>query len=143
MRELDTLERKALYGDMGVLGILTVVGFATHQTLGDFGRMAVTMVTALVAWGIVAPTTGIYRREIITDPNALWRVPWAWLVAAPLATFLRGLILNKDIPPVFVLVVFLTNGVALVLWRLYVGWSEARSQSRVDTPVSSSTSRPS
>ena len=133
MKDLDDLERKAVVGDVAVLLALTVVGFATHRTLGAFGRMTVTIVTALAAWAAVAPFLGLYTREVIKDPNAIWRVAWAWILAAPLATFLRGLILGLDVPPVFVVVVILTNGFALVAWRLYLGWSTARAQSSVST----------
>lgn len=128
MRSLQPIPRRALIGDVVVLALMTVAGFATHLTLKDFGRMTLTAVTALAAWAAVAWFMGVYRSDVIVDPRATWRVAWAWLVAAPLATFLRGAVLARDIPPVFVMVVILTNGFALVAWRIYLGWSLARNQ---------------
>lgn len=127
MNDLSPMQRRALVGDVTVLVLMTVAGFATHLTLGDVGRMLITGLTALVAWGAVAWFVGVYRAEVIRDPRAVWRVAWAWVVAAPLATFLRGALLARDIPPVFVIVVILTNGFALLAWRIYLGWSLARS----------------
>jgi hypothetical protein len=89
--------------------------------------MVVTGLAALVAWAAVAGPMGVYRSDLIADPHAIWRVAWAWLIAAPMATFLRGAALSRDIPPTFVVVMILTNGFALVIWRVYLGWSLARS----------------
>jgi hypothetical protein len=126
MRDLTPIQRRAVVGDVVVLVLMTVAGFATHLTLGDLGRMAVTGVGALAAWAAVAVPMGVYRLEVIQHPSGVWKVAWAWLIAAPLATFLRGAALARDIPPVFVVVVILTNGFALVLWRIYLGWSSTR-----------------
>ena len=127
MPDLTHLQRKALVGDIAVLVLLTVVGFATHLTLDAFGRMVVTALGGLVAWLAIAPPIGVYKESVITDPRAIWRVAWAATLSAPLAAFLRGAILARDIPPVFVVVVILTNGLGLCLWRVYLGWSNARS----------------
>ena len=129
LNQLDPVSRRALLGDVTVLVVMTVAGFATHLTLDAIGRMALTGVTALAAWAAVAVPFGVYRAEAIRDPRSLWRVAWAWTVAAPLATFLRGAFLARDVPPVFVIVVILTNGFALVAWRIYLGWSLARAHS--------------
>ena len=131
-------QRRAIVGDVVVLVSLTLVGFATHLTLDAFGRMTVTLVASLLAWAAVAPFLGVYSPTVIDEPTAIWRVGWAWLLAAPLATFLRGAILGRDIPPVFVIVTILVNGFGLVLWRIALGWSLAR-RYRV---ASSSTSSP-
>jgi hypothetical protein len=119
-------QRRAIIGDVVVLVVLTLVGFATHLTLDAFGRMAVTLVASLLAWAAVAPFLGVYSPTVIDEPRAVWRVGWAWLLAAPLATFLRGAVLGRDIPPTFVIVTILVNGFGLVLWRIALGWSLAR-----------------
>ena len=123
---ITSLQRKAIIGDIAVLVVLTVVGFATHMTLDAFWRMIVTTGGALIAWFVVSPFVGVYRREHILFPRSLWRVGLAWLIAAPLATYLRGAMLGRDIPPEFVTVVILINGFALVVWRVALGWSQAR-----------------
>ena len=120
------LQRKAIIGDVAVLVAVTVAGFVTHMTLGAFGRMVVTVGGALAAWFAVAPHVGVYRAEHILAPRSLWRVGLAWLLAAPFATYLRGAILGRDIPPEFVTVVILINGFALTFWRLALGWSQTR-----------------
>lgn len=111
---------------MLVLVALTVAGFATHMTLDALWRMLVTITGSLAAWFVVAPFVGVFRLEHILVPRSLWRVGLAWLIAAPLATYLRGAVLARDIPPEFVTVVILINGFALVAWRLGLGWSQAR-----------------
>ena len=123
---INALQRKAIIGDVAVLVAVTVAGFATHMTLDAFWRMLVTTTSALLAWFVVSPFVGVYRPENILVPRSLWRVGIAWLIAAPLATYLRGAILGRDIPPEFVTVVILINGFALVVWRLVLGWSQAR-----------------
>ena len=119
-------QRRAIIGDVSVLVMLTLVGFATHLTLDAFGRMTVTLVVSLLAWAAVAPFLDVYNPTVIDDPKAVWRVGWAWLLAAPLATFLRGAVLARDIPPTFVIVTILVNGFGLVAWRVALGWSVAR-----------------
>jgi hypothetical protein len=115
-----------MIGDVAVLVLLTVVGFATHATLDAVGRFLVTALSGLLAWAAVAPFLGVYEEDTIDSPRGIWRVAWAWLLAAPLATFLRGMALNRDIPWVFVLVTVLVNGFGLVAWRIGLGWTRAR-----------------
>lgn len=124
-------QRNAMIGDIAVLVLLTVIGFATHLTLDAFGRMIVTLLGTLLAWGAVAPFLGVYDPEVIADARSVWRVGWAWLLAAPLATFLRGAALDRDIPWEFVLVTILVNGFALVAWRIGLGWWRARASAAV------------
>ena len=126
MSNLTPNQRKAVLGDAVVLVLLTVAGFATHLTLDALWRMIVTASGALVAWFTVSPFLRVYDESTLRDPKALWRVALAWVIAAPLATFLRGAILGRDIPPVFVIVVILTNGFGLIAWRVFLGWSLAR-----------------
>ncbi len=126
MPHLTSTQRTALTGDVLVLVLLTVAGFATHLTLDAFGRMIVTAVAGLLAWAAVAPFLGAYAESTITHPGSIWRVGWAWLLAAPLATFLRAVALDRDIPWQFVLVTILVNGFVLVAWRIALGWWLAR-----------------
>jgi len=111
-----------------VLVLLTVIGFATHLTLNAFGRLIVTALGSVLAWAMVAPFFGVYDDRALETPGELWRVAWASMVAAPMAAFLRGTALNRDIPWVFVLVTMLTSGFALVAWRILYGWSLSRRQ---------------
>ncbi len=128
MPHFSTKQRDAIVGDIAVLVLITSAGFATHFTSDAFGRVIVTTVGALLAWSAVAPFVGVYSVEVLEDARSVWRVGWAWLLAAPLATFLRGAILNRDIPWVFVVVTIVVNGFALVAWRIGYGWWLARRQ---------------
>ena len=126
MNRFSSQQKTALTGDIAVLIALTLAGFATHLTLDAFGRTVVTMVGSLLAWAAVAPFLGVYREEVLADPRALWRVGWAAVLAAPLATFLRAVALDRDIPWVFVLVTMGTSVVGLLAWRIAYGWWTAR-----------------
>ncbi|MCP3998932.1 MAG: hypothetical protein GY722_28295, partial [bacterium] len=46
-------QRNVIIGDVVVLVLLTVIGFATHLTLDAFGRMIVTMIGTVAAWAAV------------------------------------------------------------------------------------------
>jgi len=129
MPQLTKLQKTALSGDILVLIVVTVAGFATHLTLDAVGRLIVTAVTALIAWAAVAPFLRVYDSDVLATPGSVWRVGWAWLVAAPLATFLRAIALDRDIPWPFVLVTILLNGFALAAWRIAFGWWQVRSRS--------------
>ena len=129
MVRISLQQRRAAMGDVIVLTLLTLAGFATHLTLDAFGRMVVTLLGSLLAWAAVAPGLGAYRAEVLTNPRHLWRVGWAAAAAAPLATFLRGMALDRDIPWVFVLVTMGTNALGLLLWRTAYGWWTARQPS--------------
>lgn len=126
MDRFSPQQRRTALGDLAVLALLTVAGFATHLTLGAFGRMLVTLFSSFVAWATVAPAVGAYRHEVLADPRHLWRVVLAGVASAPMATFLRAAALDRDIPWVFVLVTILTNTAGLVLWRVGSGWWTAR-----------------
>jgi hypothetical protein len=130
MTRFTSQQRTAIWGDVTVLALLTFGGFATHLTLDAFGRMLVTLLASLLAWGVVAPAVGVYRKDVIAEPRSLWRVGWAALLAGPLATFLRGAALDRDIPWVFVVVTILTTAAGLLLWRIAYGWWEAGQTSR-------------
>jgi hypothetical protein len=48
---------------------------------------------------------------------AVWRVAWAWAIAAPVAGFLRAWVLGVGVSATFVLVMIAVNGAAMVVWR--------------------------
>lgn len=135
MPNFTLIERRAAVGDAVVLVLVTVAGFATHLTLDAFWRMAITVVGSLLAWFLVAPLLGVFSEANILNPKELWRVGLAWVIAAPLATFLRGLALARDIPPAFVVVVILVNGFSLVAWRLLLGWRTVRNRQADSTSI--------
>lgn len=129
MARFTTQQRLAIWGDLTVLVLLTIGGFATHLSLDAFWRMTVTLLASVISWLAVAPGLGVYRAEVLTNPRFIWRVAWAAALAAPLATFLRGMALDRDIPWVFVLVTMGTSALGLLVWRIAYGWWMARQSS--------------
>ena len=112
-----SLLRWAVIGDGAVLVVVTVFGFLTHSTLDETWRLVVTTLGVLVAWAVVAPWFGVFSTEVLTRPAEVWRVAWAWAIAAPFAGFLRAWILGVTVSTTFILVTIAVNGTALVIWR--------------------------
>jgi len=113
-----SLLRWAILGDAIVLIVITVLGFATHGTLGETWRMLITTIGTLIAWAIVAPWFDAFSTGTLTRPSSIWRVAYAWAVAAPFAGFLRGWFLGIGVSSTFILTAIAINGLALVVWRL-------------------------
>ena len=111
------LLRWAVIGDAVVLVVLTIVGFLTHSTLDETWRLVVTTFGVVSAWALVAPWFGAFSTEVLTRPTAVWRVAWAWAIAAPVAGFLRAWVLGVGVSATFVLVMIAVNGAVLVVWR--------------------------
>ena len=109
--------RWAVVGDVVVLVVVTVFGFLTHSTLDETWRLVVTSLGVLVAWAVVAPWFGVYSTTVLTRPASVWRVAWAWAIAAPVAGFLRAWVLGVGVSATFVLVMIVVNGSVLVVWR--------------------------
>ena len=112
-----SLVRGAVIGDAGVLLALTLIGFATHSSADAIPRLLATWIAATAAWAWVSPWFGVFGDGVLTNPVHVWRVAWAWSVAAPLAVFLRSVALDRDVAWVFVTVVLVFNGLAMVAWR--------------------------
>jgi hypothetical protein len=114
-------------GDVLVLLLVTVFGFATHGELGSAGlRILTTFVPLVVAWALVAPHLRAFDLERISQPIQLWRPFWAMVLAAPWAAWMRGVLLNAPIIPVFVVVLGGICALALLVWRLLFGAFYAR-----------------
>ena len=108
-----------IVGDILVLALVTLSGFARHGTLGSAGaRMLATFIPLLVGWLAVGPLFGLYHLETIWQPAQLWRPFWAGVVCAPLAGVLRGAWLNAPVLPVFVVVLGGITSIAMLAWRL-------------------------
>ena len=107
----------AVMGDAVVLVALTIVGFLTHSTLDETWRLVVTTFGVLAAWALVAPWFGVFSTEALTRPTAVWRIAWAWAIAAPVAGFLRAWVLGVAVSATFILVMIAVNGAVLVVWR--------------------------
>lgn len=111
-----------ILGDLLVLALVTVFGFASHDELDTAGsRMLTTFIPLVVSWLMVAPFLGAYDPSRMASPTQLWRPFYAMVLAGPLAAFLRGVMLgNTPILPVFVVVIGGISALALLAWRALV-----------------------
>jgi hypothetical protein len=105
-------------GDTVTLALVTLYGFASHDLLGSPGsRLLSTFGPLLLSWLLVSPHLGAFDLQRAAQPSELWRPFWAMVLAGPLAAFLRGLILDAPIIPVFVIVLGGISALALLAWR--------------------------
>jgi hypothetical protein len=105
-------------GDLIVLIVVTLVGFASHGTLETAGgRLWVTFFSMLVAWAVAAPALGVYNLELSAQPIQLWRSFLAAVLAAPLAGVIRGLWLGLSVSPIFIIVLGGISALSLLAWR--------------------------
>lgn len=115
-----TQKKWILYaGDALSIAALTLIGFATHGEAGMsfFPRMAALFFPLSISWFLLAPWFGLFQVETISDPKQLWRPVLAMVFAVPLATVLRGFILNAPILPIFVAVLVVVSALGIVIWR--------------------------
>lgn len=119
-------------GDTITLAIVTIIGFASHGTSGTAGsRMVTTFFPLLTAWFLIAPFLKVFDKDIVMDGRQLWRPFWAMILAAPMAAWLRGLILSSQILPLFVIILGGVSAAALLVWR-GVFWLVATRMKRID-----------
>jgi hypothetical protein len=105
-------------GDLVVMALITVIGFARHGELSGSGLLLFSSFIPLCAgWALVAPWLGAFETARTADLRQLWRPLLAAFLAAPLAGLLRGLWLGEDIPTAFVLVIAAFSGLGVLIWR--------------------------
>ena len=117
-------------GDLLAIALVTIIGFATHgeANVSFAPRMAALYFPLSIAWFLLAPTLGLFRGEITSNPKQLWLPALAMIFAAPLAALLRGFILNAPVIPVFAAVLAGTSALGMVIWRgLYFLWNRKAS----------------
>jgi hypothetical protein len=100
--------------------LITLVGFANHESLSaaSLGRMLATFLPFYAAWLMAIPWLGLLSATGLPWVDILWRVLLGVLFAAPLGGFLRGLLLDAPILPVFVIVMGGVTAVTMLAWRL-------------------------
>ncbi len=133
MQNRGNLQRFVLIaGDIITLAIVTVIGFASHGTADTAGsRMLTTFIPLVVAWFLVAPFLQVYDNQISLDGRQLWRPLWAMILASPMAAWLRGLMLNSPILPVFVIILGGVSAAAILVWR-GIFWLVATRMKRIN-----------
>ncbi len=110
-------------GDILVLGLVTVYGFASHNQLDTAGsRMLTTFIPLLLSWFLVSPHLGVFDLQRAAQPSQLWRPFWAMILAAPMAVFIRAVMLNTAVNPIFVVILGGVAALALLAWRFLFLW---------------------
>jgi uncharacterized metal-binding protein len=105
-------------GDIVTLGLVTVFGFASHGEVETAGvRMLTTFLPLVAAWLLVAPHLKVFEMQRVGVLRELWRPFWAMVLAGPMAAWLRGVMLNAPILPIFVIVIGGVSAMALLAWR--------------------------
>ena len=112
-------KRVLILGDILAIGLITIIGFATHGETGlaFLPRMAATFFPLVTGWFLLAPRLGLFQDEVIYNARQLWRPALAALFAAPLAAVLRGFMLNTAIIPIFAIVLGAASALGMVVWR--------------------------
>jgi len=113
-----------IVGDVLILALVTFIGFVSHAELklAFLPRMAAAFFPLAIAWFLRAPWFGLFQDGITKNARELWWSAFVMLFAGPLATILRGIILNAPIIPIFAVVISVTAAVGLTLWRLVWIW---------------------
>lgn len=111
-----------IIGDALSFLVFTGVGRNTHgeaSGLAALGQVAMTALPFALAWFLVSPWVGAYRRSATdTVRRMLTRTELSWLATYPAALILRVIIApDHQMPLTFAIVILLANAVFLGVWR--------------------------
>src|ERR671921_2622534 len=104
-------------GDALAIAALTLIGFATHgeTDVSLLPRMGALFIPMVLSWFLIAPWFGLFQRETTSNLTQLWRPVLAMFFAVPLATVLRGFILNAPILPIFAAILAGTSALGMLI----------------------------
>ncbi|MBC8333231.1 MAG: DUF3054 domain-containing protein [Anaerolineae bacterium] len=109
-------------GDVIIAVIITLWGFASHDTLDTAGLyMLTTFIPVLVAWLMIAPLLGVYDLDRMKNIRQFWRPFYAMIIVSPMAALIRAFWLGRGIAPLFVVVLGGFSALGILLWRV-VHW---------------------
>jgi hypothetical protein len=113
-------------GDVAIFVMFALIGRETHAT-GDPNLLInalPTLLSFLVIWFLAATPLGVFRPTVYHFiPLAIIRTLVAWIVAGPIALYVRALLLNRPaIPLPFIIVTMGLNGVLLLAWHIFIAW---------------------
>ncbi len=133
MFKLTKIQFPIFAGDVVVLTLVTLAGFATHNTLGTAGtRILTTFIPLLLAWLLIGSHVGVFDPEKTAAPRDLWRPFWAMILAAPLFGLIRAWMLGVDsISATFLVVMGGIGSLSIFAWRAVYVFLTARRQARV------------
>ena len=118
-------------GDLAIFVVFVLVGRETHAA-GDPNliiNVLPTLLPFVLIWFLVAIPMGVLRPRVYhVVPLAIIRTLAAWIVAGPIAIFVRALLLSRTaIPWQFVVVTMGLNAVLLLTWHMFFAWWLRRS----------------
>jgi len=108
-------------GDLIVFLLFSATGRSNHAEAVSLSSVVMTAAPFIIAWFVISPFLGAFGRQgsaVTTRPvPLLQRTAIAWIVAWAVALLLRRFVFEGDIPPAFIIVALLVNGVLLLGWR--------------------------
>lgn len=107
-------------GDIIVFIVFAAIGRRSHSESGDILGPVITALPFEAAWFLVAPFVGAFKRGLERNTGKfVLRTFLAWLVAWPVAMLLRGVFVDKAVPPwTFALITLISNTILLQVWRV-------------------------
>lgn len=120
-----------LSGDLAVFVMFALVGRETHASSDPnlIVNALPTLMPFMLIWVLVSIPMGVYRPNVYrVTPLTIIRTLAAWLVTAPIALYVRALLLARTAIPVpFIVVTLGLNGVLLIAWHVFFAWWLKRS----------------
>lgn len=107
-----------IFGDFVTILLVTLVGFANHNSQFDIRRILANWLPLCLAWSMAAPILGLWNPKQLPFQKTWWRIIWAAILSVPLAVVIRGFILNTPTIGIFVLVMVAFSALGLLIWRL-------------------------
>lgn len=107
-----------IFGDFLTFLIVTLIGFANHNSQFDLMRVLANWLPLCLAWGMAAPILGLWDTKQMPLQKSWWRVIWAAILSVPLAVVIRGFILKTPTIGIFVLVMVSFSILGLLIWRM-------------------------
>jgi len=113
-----------ILGDIIALAVITVICFATHgeTDISFLPRMMTTFLPLVASWFLIAPWLGLFEQRIVLNRRQLWRPGLAMILAAPMATILRAVMLNGAALPLFTIILGSTSALGMLIWRGIHSW---------------------
>ncbi len=106
-----------MIGDFVVFLIVTIIGFANHNSQFDLSRILANWIPLCLAWSMAAPLLGLWNPQQPSIVKNWWRFFWATVLSVPLAVVIRGFILNTPTIGIFVVVMVAMSTLGLFIWR--------------------------
>ncbi|MGA7227538.1 MAG: DUF3054 domain-containing protein [Acidimicrobiia bacterium] len=107
-------------GDLLVIAVIVLIGFATHGELelepDELVRMVVLFLEISLLWGLIGQQLGVFAEPILTS-RFNWQVPMTMLIAAPFSALMRAVILGIPVSPAFILVITAVTTAGITVWR--------------------------